>query len=109
MRDRGDRVAEDVLFPSNFREVEARPFLRRVLAEQVDMHMADLRVLLAMPIPSCGFDGGCNLTATALLCSVVSGASTLFFEASLESVRSGARRDSGERFKEVMKLYYPWQ
>lgn len=101
-------VNPDLLFPSRFAEVADRPHLRELLSVQIDMQMDDLRSLLAMPMPHLGLTGGCNLTATMLLCNVAAGASMLLFEASLESVR-GRQQDSGARFKEVLAGYYPWQ
>lgn len=95
-----------LLLPSHFEEVRDRPFLKRLLEVQVDMQLADLRALLALPKADIGLTAGCNLTTTMLLCNVIAGASTLLFESSLQAIRS--RHESGARFKSLLEEYFPW-
>jgi hypothetical protein len=98
--------------PSQYPELAVRPALRGMLRRQVDMQFADLGVLLQLPREDAGLHAGMNLTATILLCNMVSGASVLFYETSLDAVR-GRRSDanprgSGQRFREVLE-FLPWE
>ena len=70
------------MLPSHFAEVQGFVHLRRLLDLQVDMQFHDLRSLLQLPKPHLGLVGGCNLTATALACNIIAGASVLFYDAS---------------------------
>jgi hypothetical protein len=72
------------MLPSAFPEVAPYEHLRRLLCIQVDMQLVDLRTLLRLPKRDFGLEGGCNLTATTLLCNIIAGASVLFFDASIE-------------------------
>jgi hypothetical protein len=99
--------------PSGYPEVLAYPNVARLLDVQVDMQFGDLASMLQLPIDELGLTGGCNLAATLAACSVISGASTLFYEASMDSVRgqrsSTNTLSSGERFRRVVRDYFPWQ
>ncbi len=56
-----------------------------------------------------GLDGGGNLTAASLACNIISGASVLFFEASLPAVKGKGTPGSGERFRQTIRGYLPWE
>lgn len=99
------------MLPSGYPELQEYPYLREMLRRQIDMQFTDLATLLQLPLPSHGLDAGANLTTTVLLCNVISGASVLFFEASLDSVR-GRRTavntlHSSERFRRTLE-FFPW-
>jgi hypothetical protein len=94
------------VLPSHFQEVQPYRHLRQLLDLQIDMQFEDLRTLLQLPRREDGLRGGCNLTATALACNIVAGASVLFFEASPEALAH--RGDRSRRFRAVMTGYYPW-
>ena len=102
-----------LLLPSGYPEVADYPNVARLLDIQVDMQFVDLATLLQLPLEHLGLMGGCNLTATVAACSIISGASVLFFEASLDSVL-GKLSDanslrSGERFRRLVDNYFPWE
>jgi hypothetical protein len=92
--------------PSQFPELEPYPRVRELLEVQVDMQFADLHSLLRLPMPDEGLDGGCNLTATTVLCNIVAGTSVLFLDSSIDVFVN--RNDRGPRFKRLMRDYYPW-
>src|SRR5262245_2329352 len=93
--------------PSEYPEVEDFPFLRHLLAVQVDPQFEDIRTLLQLPAPDKGFEAGCNLTLANFLCSMIAGASILFYEANFKAFKSG--RASGQRFKDLLRDFYPWR
>jgi hypothetical protein len=68
------------------------------------MQFADVRVLLRLPEHE--DEGGCNLALAALLFNLISGASVLLYNASVESISERANR--GQRFKGLLRDYYPW-
>jgi hypothetical protein len=98
------------MLPSGFPEVANYPNVARLLDVQVDMQFVDLATLLQLPQEGLALRGGCNLTATLLACSIISGVSVLFFEASIDAVRGkdNALR-SGKRFKRLVRDYFPWE
>lgn len=102
-----------LLLPSGYPEVRGYDNVARLLDVQIDMQFEDLATMLRLPIPESGLTGGCNLAAAGQACDVISGASTLFYEASLDSVRGERSRvnrlSSGERFRRVVREYFPWQ
>lgn len=107
--------------PSHLPEVQAYPYVRRLLADQIDMQFEDIRTLLRLPLddpppkqPPMGdspvkeppLRGGCNLTTATLLFNVIAGASVLFYESSPEGLAKGG--DRGPRFKDLLTDYFPW-
>lgn len=96
-----------MLFPSQYPEVAGRPALRKLLAIQVDMQIADLQTLLCLPRPDqAGFGAGCNLTAATLAFNIIAGASVLFWDSSIEAIKR--RGDRGPRFRALVEAKYPW-
>jgi len=92
------------VLPSRFPEVKPYPRLRRLLRDQVDMQFRDLRTMLRLPRGT--LRAGCNFGAAAILFNLIAGSSVCFFDASLEGL--GSKRDRGDRFKAVLRTYYPW-
>ena len=78
---------------------------QQLVRDQLDMQLADVHAMLRLPIDDDpGLRAGCNLAATQILLSVVSGVSTTLFRPSA-LVRRGNR---GERFKDRLTRHYPW-
>jgi hypothetical protein len=92
------------MLPSEFPEVQASVNLKRLLKSQVDMQFQDLRTLLELPRSKT--EGGCNLTAAAVLFNLIAGASVCFYDASPQAFRG--RGDRGIRFVGVLTRFYPW-
>ena len=94
--------------PSAWAELEPYPVLRELFALQIDMQFADVRVLLRLPELELELEleGGCNLALAALLFNLISGASVLFYNASVGSITERGNR--GQRFKGLLRDYYPW-
>lgn len=99
--------------PSTYPEVVEGSELQLLLRRQVDSQFADLATLLQLPRPDLGLDGHGTLTAPGLACNVISGASVLFYEASIAAARNRKnatnRLSSSERFKRVLRGYLPWE
>jgi hypothetical protein len=55
--------------------------------------------MLRLPFAEDGMEAGCNFACVLTLCSLIAGASTIFYE------QSGSNRD---RFRGVLNDYYPW-
>lgn len=74
--------------------------IRDFVRLHVDMQLHDVHTMLRLPIQSQpGMEGGCNFASVSVLCSVVAGASTVFF-------RQGGL--AGPRFEELLTRFYPW-
>lgn len=90
---------------------EAYPALTSFLRRQVDMQIADLRLLFRLPVPELDPNVGCNLTAAAMMLNLISGFSVWFFQTdeAKEIQRREAKegRQSGLRFKGFVKAYWP--
>lgn len=83
---------------------EEFPAVANFLDAQVEMQFEDLRVMLRLPLG--GWRAGCNFAAATVLLNLISGFSVCLFQASNEP--PGKRRDSGARFKNLLRRYYPW-
>jgi len=70
-------------------------FIRR----HVDMQFHDVHVMLRLPLPEHELDAGCNFASANWLLTLISGLSTVIYK------QTG---DSGDRFKETLVNYYPW-
>lgn len=92
------------MVPSDLKELERSPNLKRLLAEQVDMQFADAHALLQLPRGDLA--AGCNLTLANLLFALISGASVFLFEAEFKYLEK--RDESGGRFKRMLRDFYPW-
>jgi hypothetical protein len=83
-----------------------------LLAEQVDMQFADLRVLLRLPQPELAPHVGCNFTATAMIVNQISGFSVWFFHNRYAQQLEREERKrrtilSRKRFLGFVRAYYP--
>lgn len=100
------------LIPSDLVDEDRHPALKRFLRVQVDMQVADRRVMLRLPVPVLDPHVGGNLTTTAALLNLISGFSVWLFETD-EAVTIRAReakerkRYSGRRFKSFVTTYWP--
>lgn len=92
---------------SELPEVQPHPWLRLLLARQIDMQLADLQMLLRFPMPEHGLNAGCNLLTGATALNFISGVSVLFYEASIVDFRSQTRR--GQRFLALLNEFYPFE
>src|SRR5438477_2212475 len=95
------------MLPSQFPEVADYPRLRKLLARQIDMQIADLRVLLQLPLP--GLDAGCNFAAASVLFNLIGGCSVCFLNADPARVLKPTRRGGGSEFKTLLNKHYPWR
>ena len=84
--------------PSKFPQMKQYPAVCKLLRTLVDMQFNDIRVMLLHPL--CPREGGCNFSATSFICNIISGISAILFKPD-----EGIDKD---RFKELMKKYYPW-
>jgi hypothetical protein len=66
----------------------------------MDMQFADVHAMLRLPLAEDGLEAGCNFACVSSLCSLIAGASTIFYS------QSGS---NAERFKGVLNDYYPWR
>ncbi len=71
----------------------AYPALTEFLRRQVDMQIADLRLLFRLPVEELDPHVGCNLTTAAMMLNVISGFSVWFFQTDAR-----ARRKRAESF-----------
>jgi hypothetical protein len=92
--------------PSEYPELAAYPHLRELLAGQVDMQFEDVATLLQLPRPP-ELSAGCNLSLANILFTLIGGASALFFKADITYFKK--HKDSGRRFRSVLRNHYPWQ
>lgn len=86
--------------------------LKRFLHVQVDMQVADLRVLLQLPVPELDPDVAGNLTTTAAILNLISGFSVWLFETEAAATiraleEKTGRRHSRRRFTGFVTEYWP--
>lgn len=80
---------------------DAPQSIRDFVREHVDMQLHDVHTMLLLPRPEeAGMAGGCNFAAVAVLSSLISGASTVFFR---------QEGEAGPRFRDLLTKYYPWE
>jgi hypothetical protein len=100
------------LTPSAVVEEGRHPATHRFLRHQVDMQVADLRVLFRLPIDVLDPDVGCNFTAATMMLNLISGFSRWFFhndeavEIAAQESKDGKPR-SARRFIGFVKAYWP--
>ena len=63
------------------------------------LYLSDVHAMLRLPLPALGIGAGQNFAATQVLMCVISGASTLLYDNTLES---------GDAFKGVVEDFFPW-
>ncbi len=91
---------------------EARPATKDFLRRQVDMQIADIRLLFRLPVEELDLHVGCNFTAAAMMLNVISGFSRWFFhtdEAAAireEEEQAGSPR-SRKMFLGFVTAYWP--
>lgn len=73
--------------------------VRAALHSSVRPHLHDVRAMLRLPLPELGITAGCNFAAAQVLLNVVAGLSRLL---------SPSPTNSGDAFREFIKLRYPW-
>ena len=77
----------------------------KLIRDQLEPQLADVHAMLRLPIVGDpGLQGGCNLSATQVLLSVVSGVSVTVHDPSALT----RREDRGKLFREVLEKHYPW-
>jgi hypothetical protein len=100
------------LIPSA-RVAETRyPATHRFLRLQVDMQVADLRLLFRLPFADLDPHVGCNFTAAAMMLNLISGFSRWFFHtytavAIAEREAQDGRPQSARRFLGFVEAYWP--
>jgi hypothetical protein len=67
------------------------------------MQFDDIRGMLKLPLPEVGIKAGCNFSAAAMLCNLISGISVVLYTPKNKNI------GSGKRFRELLKEYYPWE
>jgi hypothetical protein len=94
------------MLPSQFPEVSvaSEPSLKWMLAEHVDIQIADLRVLLRLPTKR--LPAECNFTAAAMLFNLIAGASVCFYNASEKTMKRPP--PAGKHFRGVLEECFPW-
>src|SRR5262249_30070038 len=96
-----------------FPEFKKYPSVYALMAKQIDMQFADARALMKLPASEVDPGAGCNLTTAATLCNLISGLSVVLFTPDkavlTKELSAGKYRASGDRFKGLLKGYYPWQ
>jgi len=76
--------------------------VKNFVRNQLDMQFADINCMLRLPIHELSLHAGFNFAAANSLLSLVSGIAALI------SPGINTQRQSGPKFKEVLKRYYPW-
>ena len=97
----------DWVRPSGLAEIQDYQYTVRFLVTQVDMLFSDLRCLLLFPCAV--LDTGFNLTAVSLLFNILAGISVCFHNPSLPVLTDHRKHPRGEKFKELLTNYYPWE
>jgi hypothetical protein len=108
------------MIPSQIAEVQTYPHIRGLCTRTLDLYIADLRSMLQLPfkirqetdLPPgtllIDMEGGCNFASCTLVLDVISGLSVcLYFRRNLIGLETS--RDRGDRFKEFLESYYPWE
>jgi hypothetical protein len=88
---------------TNLQLNEAVPtVVKNFVRNQLDMQFADVHCMLRLPIIEADLHAGFNFAAANSLLALVSGISALI------SPGINTHRQSGDKFKEVLIKYYPW-
>jgi hypothetical protein len=81
------------------------PDTAKLIRDQLEPQLTDVHAMLRLPIDGDpGLRGGCNLSVTQVLLSVISGVSVTVYDPSALA-RHG---DRGKLFLEVLEKHYPW-
>jgi hypothetical protein len=73
------------VLPSEYPELAPYPALQRLMREHVDMQFEDIRAMLRLPRPDIGIETGMNFSLGRALFDLISGASVVFFDSSVEA------------------------
>ncbi len=73
--------------------------LAKGLVQHIDMLLGDVHSMLRLPLSEEGLTHGCNFAAALVLLEVIGGISATLFQAT---------GGSGERYKQLLEKYYPW-
>lgn len=101
------------MLPADIPEFNSYPNVCVFVKGHLSMQFGDVRSMLRLPLPSLGINHGCNFSATATLCNIISGISvSLYMPAN--PVREDRKRKrvwigSGEAFKLLLENFYPWE
>lgn len=90
------------MLPSDMREFDPYPLVRRFIDEHVSMQFDDVRAMMKLPLPKNGLPAGCNFAAAALS-NLISGVSVALYTPKKGTTGSGAK------FKELLVEWYPWE
>jgi hypothetical protein len=90
------------LQPSDIQGLAQYSQVKRFFTTHLDMQVNDIRGMMRLPLPEIGITGGCNFAAAASLCNLVSGTSKVLYSP------TNSNAGSGQRFKEVLQIYFPW-
>jgi hypothetical protein len=78
----------------------AHPATKEFLRRQVDMQIADIRLLFRLPVEELDPRVGCNLTAAAMMLNMISGFSRWFFHTEqAAAIRTDEQSDGNPRSK----------
>ena len=81
------------------------PDTAELIRDQLEPQLTDVHAMLRLPIDGDpGLRGGCNLSVTQVLLSVISGVSVTVYDPSALTRRGGR----GKLFREVLEKHYPW-
>jgi hypothetical protein len=88
-------------------EFAAYPHVQAFVQGHLAMQFGDVRAMLRLPLPHEGITNGCNFPAASWLCNLVSGISVVLYN-SLAATAGQPGHDRGQRFRELLRWYYPW-
>lgn len=83
------------------------PRLSYFLEHFLTMQFADLRCLLRLPEGE--LNAGCNYATVSVLFNIIGGLSVCLYNASFDDFASSRPTRRGQRFKNLLLTYYPWQ
>ncbi len=93
--------------PYNVVEEQKHPRLHLFLRTSFQSQISDIRCILRLPYAH--LKAGCNLAVASLLFSLIGGVSTCLYNASYEDFVREKPTGSGEKFKGVLRDFYPWE
>jgi len=88
-------------------DIQQHPKLSYFLEHFLTMQFADLRCLLRLP--EGGLNAGCNYATASVLFNIIGGLSVCLYNASFDDFASSRPTGRGQRFKNLLHTYYPWQ
>jgi hypothetical protein len=93
------------VLPSEYPELRPWPNLVRLMEQHVDMQVQDIRTMFGLPLPEMGIETGMNFSTGRTVFDLISGASVVFFDASVEAFIT--RSDRADRFRRLIVCYFP--